>query len=215
MVFKRREKQGWLEYLRGLFMPKKGWRRAIEYVGHRVKRLPDTPHNIALGFSCGVFVSFSPIFGLHFIYAAICAMILRANVLASLLGTFFGNPLTFVFIGPLCYSIGSRLLGLRGGPQDEAGLAESFKSAFAAIWQGIKAPFGYGQSNWYVLVDFFSDVFVPYFLGGLAPGFMAAGLCYFLTLPLIRAYQNKRRQMLINRTIRTRAKIIPGADAAE
>ena len=31
--------------------------------GHRVRRLPDTPHRIALGFACGVFVSFTPFFG--------------------------------------------------------------------------------------------------------------------------------------------------------
>ena len=34
MVFKRREKQSWIEFLRGIFFPRKGWRRAFEYVGH-------------------------------------------------------------------------------------------------------------------------------------------------------------------------------------
>ena len=99
MVFKRRDKRSWLSLTRDAVYPKKGWRRAIEYVGIRIKRLPDTPHKIALGFACGVFVSFSPLFGLHFLYAGLIALILRGNILAAFLGTFAGNPLTFPIIG--------------------------------------------------------------------------------------------------------------------
>ena len=70
MVFKRRDKPPLLSRLREAVLPRRGWRRGIEYLGHRVRRLPDTPHRIALGFACGVFVSFTPFFGLHFVLAA-------------------------------------------------------------------------------------------------------------------------------------------------
>lgn len=215
MVFKRREKQSWLAFLTGIFYPRKGWRRAFEYVGHRIKRLPDTPHNIALGFSCGVFVSFSPLFGLHFIYAVLCAMLVRANVLASLLGTFFGNPLTFFFIGSISYKCGRAMMGLDASDEDVAGLSESFVSAAKAIWNGFLSIFGHGHTEWFVLADFFKQVFVPYFVGGVPPGLAAGLLSYYLTRPLISAYQKKRRKRLLERTVRRRAQIIPGADAAE
>ena len=215
MVFKRREKQSWIEFLRGIFFPRKGWRRAFEYVGHRLKRLPDTPHNIALGIACGVFVSFSPLFGLHFIYAAICAIILRANVLAALLGTFFGNPLTFFFIGSISYPLGRQMMGLHASEEDVAGLSESFADAFRAIWQGFTSLFGYGHTEWFLLGNFFNQVFIPYFVGGLLPGLIAAMVCYFLGRPLIIAYQHQRRKRLMDRAIKRRAKIIPGADVAE
>ena len=37
--------------IREAVLPRRGWRRGIEYLGHRVRRLPDTPHRIALGFA--------------------------------------------------------------------------------------------------------------------------------------------------------------------
>lgn len=215
MVFKRRQKQTWGDFLRGIFFPRRGWRRAFEYVGHRIKRLPDTPHKIALGFACGVFVSFSPLFGLHFIYAALCALLVRANMLAALLGTFFGNPLTFFFIGSLSYKLGMWMIGLDASAEDVAGLSESFKNAFVVMWDGIWSVFGYGRPNWWLLTNFFHQVFVPYFVGGILPGAISALICYFMSRPLIAAYQNKRRANLTKRPARHPAKFIPSADAAE
>ena len=55
MVFKRRNRLSWLQHVSQALYPRTGWRRAIEYIGHRIKRLPDSPHKIALGFACGVF----------------------------------------------------------------------------------------------------------------------------------------------------------------
>ena len=62
-----------LSRLREAVLPKRGYRRGVEYLGHRVRRLPDTPHRIALGFACGVFSSFTPFFGLHIVLAAVIA----------------------------------------------------------------------------------------------------------------------------------------------
>ena len=53
MVFNRRDKLTLRDRLRQL-VPRRGWRRGIDYVGHRVRRLPDTPHRLALGFAGGV-----------------------------------------------------------------------------------------------------------------------------------------------------------------
>jgi uncharacterized protein (DUF2062 family) len=78
MVFRRRDRPSFLDRAREFFYPRRGWGRAIEYVSHRVRRIPDTPHRIALGFACGVFASFSPLFGLHFLYAAGLAWALPA-----------------------------------------------------------------------------------------------------------------------------------------
>merc|ERR1711991_372119 len=98
MVFKRKKKLTIFKNLKSLFFPERGWRRAIEYISHRIRRLPDTPHRIALGLSFGVLASFSPLFGFHFLLGAFLAYLFSANVFASILGTFFGNPITFPFI---------------------------------------------------------------------------------------------------------------------
>ena len=90
-MFKRRRPLTILQKAREFIYPRNGIMRALGYLGHRLRRLPDSPHKIALGLASGVFVSFSPMFGFHFIYAALVAWIVRGNVLASLIGTFFGT----------------------------------------------------------------------------------------------------------------------------
>ena len=83
------------------FYPRGGWYRAAQYVRHRLRRLPDQPQRIARGIWAGVFASFTPFYGLHFLSAFLIAKVMRGNILAAILGTFFGNPITFPIIAAL------------------------------------------------------------------------------------------------------------------
>ena len=91
--------------------PKAGWRRASRYMAHRVRRLPGTPYRIAAGVASGAAVSFTPFIGLHFVAAALLALLLRGNVVASAIGTAVGNPWTFPFIWTWIYTLGQWLMG--------------------------------------------------------------------------------------------------------
>ncbi len=93
------------------FWPKAGWRRATRYMAHRVRRLPGTPYRIAAGFASGAAASFTPFIGLHFVVAALLALLLRGNVVASAIGTAVGNPWTFPLIWPWLYKLGQWLMG--------------------------------------------------------------------------------------------------------
>lgn len=199
MVFKRRKPLSLGRRVADWFYPRSGWRRALEYFGHRLKRLPDTPHKIALGFACGVFVSFSPLFGFHFVYAGLCALIVRGNVLAAFLGTLFGNPLTFPVIATLSLGIGRRFFGIDRDDPSFASLKDSFFGAFSGLWQSVKSLFGFGSPAWDKLAVFWSEVFLPYWVGGIGPGLITATAFYFLSRPLIAAYQARRRSRLVER----------------
>ncbi len=91
--------------------PRAGWRRASRYIAHRVRRLPGTPYRIAAGFASGAAVSFTPFIGLHFVFAALLALLLRGNVVASAIGTAVGNLWTFPFIWAWIYALGLWLMG--------------------------------------------------------------------------------------------------------
>ena len=52
-------------------------------------------------------VSFTPFIGFHFFLAVIFAYIFRGNIVASLIGTFVGNPFTFPFIWIFIYKVGN------------------------------------------------------------------------------------------------------------
>ncbi|MEM9735433.1 MAG: DUF2062 domain-containing protein, partial [Pseudomonadota bacterium] len=98
MILKRREKLPFWTRVREIVAPRKGLWRGVDYIGKRMRRLPDSPHRIALGFACGAMASFSPFFGFHFFYAAGLAWLVRGNMVASLFGTIVGNPFTFPLI---------------------------------------------------------------------------------------------------------------------
>jgi uncharacterized protein (DUF2062 family) len=199
MVFKRRDKPPLHSRIREAVLPRRGWRRGIEYLGHRVRRLPDTPHRIALGFACGVFAAFTPFFGLHFLLAAGLAWIGRGNVIASLAGTFAANPVTLPVIAPVALWLGRKILGYGVTGRDPSRIEDAFTQFFAGLWDSLKSLFGYGESEWYRLMLFVQDVIWPYFVGGLLPGLVAAIASYYLTRPLIAAYQTRRRARMLAR----------------
>jgi uncharacterized protein (DUF2062 family) len=187
---------GYLEWMREGVWPRAGWRRAIEYIKHRLRRLPDTPEKIGRGIWAGVFASFTPLFGLHFILSIILAKVMRGNVLAALIGTFFGNPLTFVPIGLVSMNIGYWMLGSRPAAGLLKALPEAFSAAFHDLWYNVATVFRGGNADWAGLAEFWREVFLPYLVGGIIPGVIFATASYFLTVQLARAHQARRRKRL-------------------
>lgn len=186
MIFKRRERLPFWIRVKGLFAPKKGWRRGFEYIGRRVQRLPDTPHNIALGFACGAFASFTPLFTMHIVLAVACAWAFRANLIAAAFGTVVGNPFTFPFIVAIALKLGNWMLGHEGGVEDVGHLT------LAYVWEHS--------------FEFFWSIFLPYLVGGIAPGIACAAVCYWLLRPLVATYQKRRRARLQKRAMRAAQK---------
>ena len=190
MVFKRKKKQTTLKYLKSLFFPEGGWRRAIEYLSHRIKRLPDSPHKIALGLSFGVFASFSPLFGFHFLLGAVFAYLFNANVFASIIGTFFANPITFPFIAAISVRTGSFILDQFSIVDNDMNKADTWVSDSELRSLGIFEKF---------LVEVYFDKFIPYAVGGVICGIITAFFIYILSKPLIDSYQKRKRKRKINK----------------
>ena len=82
-------------------------KRASLFYFLKLVRVKDSQDKLAVGFACGSMVSFSPFIGFHFLLAVIFAYIFRGNIVASLIGTFIGNPFTFPFIWIFIYKIGN------------------------------------------------------------------------------------------------------------
>lgn len=199
MVFKRRDRPPLSHRLRAAVYPRKGWTRAAEYIGMRVRRIPDTPHRIALGFACGAFASFSPFFGLHLLYAFGLARLVRGNALAALIGTVVGNPLTFPVIAALSMALGRRILGAGATGRDFGRIVEAFRQAGEGLWAGLLSVFGLAHADWAKLAAFGQDVLLPYFVGGLLPGLVAAIASYYAVRAVVAAYQAARRARLAAR----------------
>ena len=69
------------------------------------------PGHIATGFAVGVFISFTPFFGLHTPMAIILAFIFRLNKLTCITGVWVNTPLTIVPVLAASYKLGELILG--------------------------------------------------------------------------------------------------------
>lgn len=219
MVFKRRDRRPIWKVVADFIYPKGGWGRAFEYVKHRVRRLPDTPEKIGRGVWAGVFAAFTPFYGFHFFVAAGLAKVMRGNILAALMATFFGNPLTYIPIGIAALSTGHWILGtqfqgsLIGGEVTAegrpCGIGCQFSHAFTDLWHNLIAVFTGETADWTGLAGFYAEVFYPYLIGGIVPGVICATLSYILVVPLVAAYQNRRRKKLREKLDKLKNKSLP------
>lgn len=110
-MFRRRVSMTYLQRAREFLWPRMGWFRVGTYLRHRVGRLAGSPYSIAAGLACGAAISFTPFIGLHFMFAALVAWLIGANVIASAIGTAVGNPWTFPFIWWGTLRFGELILG--------------------------------------------------------------------------------------------------------
>ncbi|MEO1562664.1 MAG: DUF2062 domain-containing protein [Pseudomonadota bacterium] len=214
-MFKRRNPKTFWRSLSDAVYPSIGWKRWLELLRKRIKRIPDTPHRIALGMAVGVAVTFTPLYGFHFLTAAIVALLLRANIIAAIIATFVGNPLTFPIIAVFCYRLGALILGydLEGPvwPSITAGFREAWQALTANFW----SLFGYPYVGWEGFGVFMRDVFLPYTVGGILPGGLAGLGVYFGARPLIQAYQQRRKGRMAEKLQEWRTRIIEASAARD
>ncbi|MEM6312200.1 MAG: DUF2062 domain-containing protein [Pseudomonadota bacterium] len=192
-MFKRRDRRPFFRAIGEFLWPRGGWSRAFQYVQHRLRRLPDSPERIARGIWAGVFTTFTPFYGLHFIFAAMIAFVMRGNIIAAMMATFFGNPLTYFPIGLVALQTGHWLMGSKMEAEDQSSFGGAFVDAWRDLTSNFFAMFDEQTADWTGLRSFYDDVFLPYLIGGLIPGIITATVCYYLCAPLIRAYQKRRR----------------------
>lgn len=203
MVFKRRQPLSWAAWLREQVYPRGGFKRAIRYVMHRMRRVPDSPHRVARGVFVGSLVGFLPLPGLQFVAAWLAARLARGNLLAALLATFNTNPVTTPFFAVLAMTLGHWIMGIEA-PLTAEFIGRAFGSAGQDLWFNFLAMFGPREAHWEGLIQFWHEIYVPYFIGALGPGFVLSVISYYVTIPLVTAYQKARAATAHERAERRR-----------
>ena len=215
MVFRRRDRRPVLRATADFLYPRGGWTRAFHYIKHRVRRLPDTPERISRGIWAGVFTTFTPFYTMHFVVAFLIARLLRGNILAALMATFFGNPLTYVPIGFVSLKTGHFLLGTEFREHAARSFGGKFVDAGRDLKNNCIALFTDKKPDWHGLSVFYDEVFLPYLVGGVIPGAIVATICYMLSVPLIRAYQKRRKKVIKKKFQAIRKKAEAEADGTK
>ena len=188
MLFKTREKSTFISKFFKLLWPKKGWKRIIKYISLRLKRLPGSPHSIALGFTFGVTSALTPLFGLHFLIGIFLAWLFRVSVVASLIGNLLGNPWTFPFICVLNFKVGNFFYTT----SDQIDInMKLLSNELYLLWNTIYKLFielNYSQS-----LNYLSQLKLipPMLLGSLFSIIVFGIPCYFISRYIITNYRNK------------------------
>lgn len=208
MLFRRRERPSLLETLRVALWPRRSFARSTKYVFYRLWRLSGSPHAIAIGCAAGVFIGFTPLYGMQFLLAGLLAWVLGGSVLAAVLGTFVANPLSFPLIWFSTYKIGcimltGNLLGACGAlPEGLAGWASAI---FARLMDfSVETAIMLFQGVW--------PVVKPMVLGSLPLGTLAAVATYIIVRQMVELRQRRRRERLAAMAARVLAPLTPTSD---
>ncbi|WP_455466559.1 DUF2062 domain-containing protein [Bartonella sp. B39] len=188
MLFRRREPIDFVKRIRLWLWPRRSFSRSFSYIRKRVLRISATPHKVALGFAIGIFLACSPLFGMHIVLAIFFSWIFRANFAASIIGTVFSNPLTFLLIVMADYKVGYFFLSLFSN------VNEISLSQIRVLFNGLTL------SNVSLLFKgTWDSIMRPMILGGTLLGFIFGGLSYIGVYRAIVRFQQKRYQKIIKK----------------
>jgi hypothetical protein len=136
-------------------LDKKLWKKRI----NSILSLDSHPGHIAAGFAVGVFISFTPFFGLHTPIAIAAAFLLRLNKVTCVTGAWVNTPITMVPVLGLSYKLGSFL---RGRPINELPLQRGLE--------------------WHNLEKYAKSLILGSSLLGFCAAIIAYFLCYYLVV---------------------------------
>lgn len=146
MLFRRRRPEGFMTRARTMMWPRRSFGRSFTYFFKRTLRLTATPHAVAAGVAAGVFASWTPFLGLHFLIAFGLAYVLAGNMVAAAIGTAFGNPLSFPVIWTATLELGKTILGRHYNGQGNAvDLVQLFgRLDLTQLWDPVLKPMTVG-----------------------------------------------------------------------
>jgi uncharacterized protein (DUF2062 family) len=138
------------------------------------------PETVAASFAIGVAISFTPLFGLHWIVALFLAIILKLNKVDVLLGTLVVNPLTLPPVAAVAIPIGRLLLRARREAVAHLPWREMFRRSF-----------------WTTAGPTMKAIGLQMAVGMLFLSVIAGALTYVLLLNLIRRHRAKLAAALV------------------
>jgi uncharacterized protein (DUF2062 family) len=132
-----------------------------------------------------------PLPGLQFLAAWAASRAINGNLLAALLATFNTNPITTPFFAVLAMTLGHWMLGIEK-PLSWEYISGATEQAAVDLWFNFTAIFTADVTRWDGLYQFWHEIYWPYFIGALGPGIILSLIGYYITIPLVEAYQKAR-----------------------
>ncbi|HUJ18281.1 MAG TPA: DUF2062 domain-containing protein [Nitrospirota bacterium] len=148
----------------------------IKYVRDRIRRifkLDDSPSQMAAAFALGVFIGFSPTFGLHTISCLLLAWLFRLSKLVVFTGALINNPWTVVPLYGFCLWFGLKITGADIAAPVIAWNELTFRNAYEVLMPYL----------W------------PFVAGTVIIGAVAAGVAYVVIYWAVIRYRKREREI--------------------
>ncbi len=127
----------------------------------RLLLLQEPPSRTALAFGLGVFISFSPLWGLHTVLGLLVAFLFRLNRLAVLVGVWVNNPWTVAATASAGTALGFWILGT------EVHLPSLTEFSI------------FSSEFWRQMLSDFEQLLWPFLLGNFVLSIVAGVIAYF------------------------------------
>lgn len=158
------------------------------FLKYKVLHIDDSPHRIAMGVALGLFVAWTPFFGLHLFLVLALAFLLRVNKFVAFTFVWTCNPFTLIPIYYPNYFLGRAILAsVRTEPQITNEQVTAVFGDLSSISYIVKNFCTI--SFWQQVGSFFVHVGLEMFIGGLILGLVAALAGYFATSTLVTWYR--------------------------
>ena len=141
----------------------------------KLLNLHDAPHSLAGGVAIGIFMGFTPLFGLKTLLCIGAAYVLRCNPIAAVIAVSLHDVVApfWPVLLEIEYAIGSRLLGL---------------------FSGVSYPVSVTDFHLHDLMRWttFFTVGLPMLIGSIFLSAPAAAISYAIMLPVFKSRERKR-----------------------
>jgi len=147
--------------------------RWLRRTGQILIHVEDSPSRVALAFSLGIFIAFSPILGIHTGLAIAIAIGFRLNKAAILVGAWTNNPWTIAPMYSAGTLLGSFILGVSPASLGEIDWSLSGREFYTSLAAGLR------------------PLLMPFIVGNLVLGAAAAAVS-FLALRFLLTRRKRR-----------------------
>ena len=158
-------------------------RRKLRILYLKLVKQSGTPESIARGVAIGFFIGFLIPIGGQMIIATLLAFTFKARKIPAIACTWITNPWTIPFIYPFQCFLGAKLIG------DDL----TFKGINKLISIFIK------EHTFESFTNMGTEIVIPFFIGGLFIGLIAAFGSYFASLGMIVSHEKRVEAKLVKR----------------
>jgi uncharacterized protein (DUF2062 family) len=160
---------------------------------HKILHVEDTPHRIALGAAAGIFIAWTPTFGLQTILAIALAALVGGNKAVTIPMVWLTNPLTNIPIYGFSYLAGHFLM--TGDFQTDPAI----KSEMISLMRDTMNLDFYHTEFWGSLMNVMYHVGLELWIGSILLGLLLAGITYPLIYYAVINYRKLKKKIHLHK----------------